>query len=344
VVALAISIEKRTGTGSDRGDGAILRAFLYDADGSDREIDVDDVSLDKLGKRELLWLDVGTTDKDIPGDLWRKLDFDDAAAERAMRPSQRPSIEAFDSFFRVSLVVVDERDHSFEPVGLRALAGENWIVTMHAQEFDLVKSFNEPLKGETALGELDGPRFLATLLNWLLNGYFHVVDELEEHVDELDEKLLTKEMEEEELLAELLKSRRRITRLRRTLGPHRDVIAMLAQPDSNLFTDSDHAAESYQRLHERLETAMEAIDDVREMLIGSFDVFMTQTAQRTNDVMKVLTVVSVLLLPAVVVAGVMGMNFKVGFFAHAGLFWVTIAGMALMAAVTLLVARWRRWI
>jgi len=73
-------------------------------------------------------------------------------------------------------------------------------------------------------------------------------------------------------------------------------------------------------------------------------VFMTQPAQRTNDVMKVLTVVSVLLLPAVVVAGVMGMNFKVGFFEHAGLFWVTIAGMGLMAAVTLAIARWRHWI
>jgi magnesium transporter len=341
---MVISTEKRAEKGKVRGEGPLLRAFLYDADGTDREVDIDDVSLDGLGKRELLWIDAGTNEQDTPGDLWKKLDFDQATVERAMRPSERPSIEAFDSFFRVSLVVVDEHDHSFEPVGVRAFAGENWIVTIHPQEFDLVESFNEPLKGETALGEMDGPRFLATLLNWLLNGYFHVVDELEEQVDQLDEKLLTKEMEEEELMAELLKSRRRVTRLRRMLGPHRDVISMLAQPDSKLFTDSDHSAESYQRVHDRLETAMEAIDDVREMLIGSFDVFMTQTAQRTNDVMKVLTVVSVLLLPAVVVAGVMGMNFKVGFFAHPGLFWVTIAGMGLMAMLTLAIARWRHWI
>jgi magnesium transporter len=340
---MAVSIQKRARTGTDQAEQT-LRAFLYDANGSDREVDLDDISLDKLGKRELLWIDAGWPDEDMPNDLWTKLDFDQTTVERAMRPSERPSIEAFDTFFRVSLIVVDEHDHSYEPVGLRALAGENWIVTIHPPEFDLVESFNEPLKGETALGEMDGPRFLATLLNWLLNGYFHVVDDLEEQVDQLDEKLLTKELEEEELLAELLKSRRRITRLRRTLGPHRDVISMLAQPDSKLFTDSDRSPESYQRLHDRLETAMEAIDDVREMLIGSFDVFMTQTAQRTNDVMKVLTVVSVLLLPAVVVAGVMGMNFKVGFFDHPGLFWVTIAGMGLLAVVTLAIARWRDWI
>jgi len=341
---MVVSIEKRAEKDKDQSQGPLLRAFLYDADGSDREVDIDDVSLDKLDKRELLWVDAGTNEKDTPKDLWKKLDFDEATVERALRPSERPSIEAFDSFFRVSLVVVNEHDHSYKPVALRALAGENWIVTIHPPEFDLVESFNEPLKGETALGEMDGPRFLATLLNWLLNGYFHVVDELEEQIDQLDEKLLKKEMEEDELMAELLQSRRRVTRLRRTLGPHRDVISILAQPESTLFTDSDHSVESYQRLHDRLETAMEAIDDVREMLIGSFDVFMTQTAQRTNDVMKILTVVSVLLLPAVVVAGVMGMNFKVGFFEHAGLFWVTIAGMGLMALVTLAIARWRHWI
>ncbi len=341
---MVISTEKRATTDRERAEGPVLRAFLYDAAGSDREVELGDVALDKLGKRELLWVDASASDEDTPNELWTKLGFDEGTVQRAMRPSERPSIEAFDSFFRVSLVVVNEHDRSYQPVGLRALAGDNWIVTIHPPEFDLVESFNEPLKGETALGEMDGPRFLATLLNWLLNGYFHVVDELEEQVDQLDEKLLTKELEEEELMAELLQSRRRITRLRRTLGPHRDVISMLAQPDSKLFTDSDHSAESYQRLHDRLETAMEAIDDVREMLIGSFDVFMTQTAQRTNDVMKVLTVVSVLLLPAVVVAGVMGMNFKVGLFTHPDLFWVTIVGMGLLALVTLAIARWRDWI
>src|SRR5213593_1153586 len=107
---MVISTDKRTETGKDQAEGPILRAFLYDADGSDREVDIEDVSLDKLGKRELLWVDAGTKEKDSPSDLWKKLDFDEATVERALRPSERPSIEAFDSFFRVSLVVVDEHD------------------------------------------------------------------------------------------------------------------------------------------------------------------------------------------------------------------------------------------
>jgi magnesium transporter len=83
---------------------------------------------------------------------------------------------------------------------------------------------------------------------------------------------------------------------------------------------------------------------VREMLIGTFDVHMTGMAQRTNDVMRILTLASVVLLPSVVIAGVMGMNFKVGFFDQASLFFVVVAAMVLLALGTVIVARWRRWL
>jgi Mg2+ and Co2+ transporter CorA len=69
-----------------------------------------------------------------------------------------------------------------------------------------------------------------------------------------------------------------------------------------------------------------------------------RTEQRTNEIMKVLTLASVLLLPGALIAGVMGMNFKVGFFEHAVYFWVVVGLIAVVAAATLAVARARRWI
>jgi magnesium transporter len=60
--------------------------------------------------------------------------------------------------------------------------------------------------------------------------------------------------------------------------------------------------------------------------------------------MKVLTLVTVILLPATVLGGIMGMNFKVGLFNHAWLFWVVVATMLLIAALVLSLARSRRWI
>jgi magnesium transporter len=71
---------------------------------------------------------------------------------------------------------------------------------------------------------------------------------------------------------------------------------------------------------------------------------MIRTSQRTNDVMRILTIISVILLPAIVLAGVMGMNFRVSFFEDPGLFWITLAIMVGVAAFVLAVARRARWI
>ena len=97
-------------------------------------------------------------------------------------------------------------------------------------------------------------------------------------------------------------------------------------------------------MRDRLEAAVQAARDSRESVVGSFDVLLASTGQRTNEIMKVLTLVSVLILPGTLLAGVMGMNFKLGLFTEDAYFWVVIAAMVLVAIVTLVVARMRDWI
>jgi magnesium transporter len=71
---------------------------------------------------------------------------------------------------------------------------------------------------------------------------------------------------------------------------------------------------------------------------------MGRLAQRSNDVVKVLTILSAILLPSVVLAGVMGMNFKAGFFDEPSNFFVVLGVMAAMSGIILGIARWRRWL
>jgi Mg2+ and Co2+ transporter CorA len=94
----------------------------------------------------------------------------------------------------------------------------------------------------------------------------------------------------------------------------------------------------------RLERAIDAVENAREQLVGTFDIVTTRTGERTNDVMRVLTVISAVLLPSVVIAGVMGMNFKDPLFDEPGNFLVVLVAMATLAIAILGFARWRRWI
>ena len=85
----------------------------------------------------------------------------------------------------------------------------------------------------------------------------------------------------------------------------------------------------------RFEATVQEARDARESIVGSFDVLIARTGHRTNDIMKILTLTSVILLPGTLIAGVMGMNFKVGLFAHTSLFWVVVALIIAVAPLTL---------
>jgi magnesium transporter len=95
---------------------------------------------------------------------------------------------------------------------------------------------------------------------------------------------------------------------------------------------------------ERLERAIDAAENARELLVGSFDIYLGRAAQRSNDVMKTLTLVSAIALPAIVLAGVMGMNFKLEFFEDPSRFWIVITTMVAFSIGILVVSRVRRWI
>ena len=170
-----------------------------------------------------------------------------------------------------------------------------------------------------------------------------MIEELQTEIDELDARVLDRRPDERDLLDRLIELRSRVRTLRNTLSRHRPVLSLLSHPDSGTVVGSE-AAEVYQQVGERLQQALDEIDTTPGMLVGSFDVFMTRTAQATNDIMKRLTIVSVLLLPAVVIAGIMGMNFQVGFFDHAWIFWAVLVLMGVLAAATLYIAKRRHWL
>lgn len=89
--------------------------------------------------------------------------------------------------------------------------------------------------------------------------------------------------------------RRRIARARRHLTSLQEVFAELARPDF-LPSVGENERQALGAVIQRLDRATDAVGNAREMLIGTFGVHMTRTAQRTNDIMKILTIVSVILL------------------------------------------------
>jgi Mg2+ and Co2+ transporter CorA len=194
---------------------------------------------------------------------------------------------------------------------------------------------------------LDAPSFLTTLLEWVVTSYLRAFDEIEETLDRSDVEALQQPTttDPEKQIETLGNARRRVGRLRRTLAPHRELFAALSHSEFDPLS-SEGSAERFLALAGRVDAALASARDVRDGIASSFDVLIVRTEHRTNEIMKVLTLASILLLPGALLAGVAGMNvnFNAHTFVHSPLFWLVVTAIILIALATLALARLRRWI
>lgn len=327
-------------TDGDQEDG--IQAWLYDVTGDDAPIRVSDVNLADLNDQQIIWVDVDLRSASDVDAVFKVLGIEDLVGELDTTV-RRPSLTAHDNLVQLNVLAAREHPSDFVPVALFCLVGKNWVATLHEDELNLVEEFNAPLASDTRLGALDSSAFLAMVLDWHLNTYLRTIDAVQMAIDEVDEMLLKPRAKEVPQLERLFQLRRQVTKLRNALSPHRDVFGPLSNPHSEVLF-STTAASDFHRLLKRLENALEEVNTSREMIAVSFDIYMTKVSQNTNDIMKRLTLASVLLLPAVLLAGIMGMNFKVPLFEEPSNFWLAIFAMGLLAICTLVFARFRRWL
>ena len=320
-----------------------LHAYLFDADGTDCTVELDESVVHGLTDQQLLWVDVsGNAAEDLErvGSL---LDLHPESVRNLLEPIGRPRLDNYGRYFQLNVIAVHSEGADYRPVPLDFFAGANYVLTVHRDEIDSLKEFRGHVRGDTQIGRLTSATFLVALLDWHVTSYFRVLDDLEAEVERLDEEGL-EQRPERGFLGELAALRRKIGSPRRMLTPHRDVFSTLARPDFEAIASSDSACalpvvEQPPRARRRCRRERAGHG------AGSFELYMTRTAQQTNDVMRVLTLATVLMGTGALVAGVMGMNFELPFFqSGAAGFWSVVIGMLAALVALVGVAKLKHWI
>ena len=320
-----------------------VRSCLYRADDVDLEIEVDAKSLARLDERQLLWVDMSAPDEAEVARIAELFHLKPSALRLPPVP-HRPRLENFGPCFRVAVYAAfgggGEVACRAQPLTL--VAGENFVISVHAGDLPFLEELRGREKGDTKLGELTAESFVASLLDWQLSTYFHAVERLEHLVDEAEVSILGRNASSG-FLHRLVRARQEISELRRLLKPHRDVIYGLSRPDFTA-TERPEARPHFLALNEHFERAEDALESARDLVVGSFDLFSTRAAQRMNETMRALTFVTVLMGMLSLIAGVMGMNFGLPIFDSGMAGFLTVLGvMASIAGAAMLIGRWRRW-
>jgi magnesium transporter len=291
-----------------------------------------------------LWVDLAAPT--IPEGLilsdtfhFHKLSIEDALSAR-----QYPKAEAYDGYLYVILhgIHYQKGDHSFATHDVDFFVGPNYLVTVHDGDS---ASINE-LRGHCTRNAKilsEGPvSLLHRIVDAMVDSIRPEVDKLEDRIDELEKRIFDKP--DPKLIKKILDEKREVAGLRRIVTPQRDVIARLARRD---FVDI--STEMSFRFRDVYDHLVRVADDVlifQDRITGLLDAHLSNVSNRLNEVMKVLTVVSTVLMPLTVLTSAYGMNVPLPHFpgGDGAQFW-WLAGISLALAGGMLVMfRRKRWI
>ncbi len=340
--------EARPGISDGTGIGGrdLVKAYLFDEEHGE-EVDGWEDALRTLGDGDVLWIDLDSPSDELATTVCEALGTGELDLN-GPRGRDRASFSQNDGYLHVTSIAVSEKesDPDRETVAIDCFVGANWIVTVHGAEIAALDDFRRIAEGEGAVGRLDAPSFLAALLEWVIASYLRAFDEIEAQLEDFDVDALKRPTTNpEQQISTLVAARRRVGHLRRALAPHREIFAALSHSEFDPISTEGSSAR-FTQVAGRVDAALASARDAKDGIASSFDVLIVRTEHRTNEIIKILTIASILLLPGALLAGIAGMNvnFKLGVFFSSTLFWAVLATIVGIAGVTLGLARYRRWI
>lgn len=291
-----------------------------------------------------VWVDIAAPSKPESLILSETFGFHPLAVEDAMSERQFPKAEAYDGYLYVVLhgINFQKSESCFATHDVDFFLGPTYLVTVHDGTSRSIGEMREHCPRNAKL-MAEGPVSLFhRIVDTMVDHYRPEIDKLEDRIDELEEQVF--ESPRSDFIREILKEKRDVSSLRRIVTPQRDVIARLARRD---FVDiSTEMSFRFRDVHDHLVRVTDDALNFQDRITGILDAHLSNVSNRLNEVMKVLTIASTLLLPPTMLAGFYGMNVPLPHFpgGEAAQFW-WLAGICIAVAGSMLAYfRIRRWI
>lgn len=324
-------------------------AILYDADGEDRELGLDDLAGHSLGEFRLLWVDLLAADAGTLDRVWQALDLPAHSRAAIEADASHPALGNNGEVFWVRVAALaggsgkregkERKDARARPEGVvvAIIAGAHFVLTIHDQPVEYLDNQRKREDVDSRVGVLSAESFTAALLDWHLSTYFDAVADFEEDIERLEVGILSDRRLD--CLPQLRHLRKGASRLRRMLAPHRAVYDGMSRPDFRP-AESEEVNRNFEKLDIHFERAMDVVENARDLVVGSFELFSSQTALQTNKSMAILTFATVVLGLLAVLAGMLGMNFDAPFFdTQTTGFLLASGSMLLLGIIALVIGR-----
>ena len=269
----------------------------------------------------MLWLDLEAPDEAEIALLQTKFGFHPLAIEDAVRPHERPKVEAYPGYYLIifySALYVGEGstnqgalplatlpDPQIDLRQLAIFAGKNFIVTIHQQPVDQIGATLARWTLANAHSDSSVAALLHALLDAIVDDYFTLMDQIVDWVEELEDTIFSRFRDG--AIAEIFAIKKDLLLLRRVVTPERDVLNILLRQEVPIFQGGSLVY--LQDVYDHLVRVTDTIDTYRDLLSSALDSYLSLQSNQLNQLIKTLTLSSIILMSCSLIAGIYGMNF-----------------------------------
>ncbi|MEM6456601.1 MAG: magnesium/cobalt transporter CorA, partial [Acidobacteriota bacterium] len=284
-----------------------FHCIVYDANQLDEQRPASVADLPDAAVQGVTWIDVvGLGDANVLRALGARYRIHPLALEDIANVHQRPKVESYsdEELFIILRQLDAHTDDGTEQVSFFVRPG--LVITFQEQDGDDLDPVRYRLRQGGPRLRDSGADYLAyALIDAIVDAYAPELDAREAALDAIEERLLSTADEDD--LRALHQLRRELTFLARAAAPVRDVVAALRRATTPLMREETRIF--LRDCHDHAARAVERIDAGREQITHLVDLYLSQVGHRTNDVMRVLTIISTIFIPLSFIAGLYGMNF-----------------------------------
>jgi magnesium transporter len=229
--------------------------------------------------------------------------------EDILNTDQRPKLDQYDDYIYLILKTLHWHPGNgaldTEQIGI--VLGQTFVLTFQEQEADNFDTIRERLRNDKGRIRQHGADYLAySLLDTTVDHYFVILEKISDAIAELEEEVATEPTRR--TLQGIHDLKRELLFLRKSVWPLREVIGSLQRNDSGLFQQTTNI---YLRdVYEHTVQVVDATETFRDIVSGLLDIYLSSISNRTNDIMKVLTVIATIFIPLTFITSLYGMNFE----------------------------------
>jgi magnesium transporter len=324
--------------GEQKVKDILLRLIDFDAETlSESVIDSVAKAAKYQEKNSVTWFNVdGLHNTKLMQEISKEFKLDPLILADVLNVNARPTMKVYNNCIFISLRMLQSEEGSDKILSenLSLILTKSVLFTFQERKGDVFEPVRDRIRAQNGRIRKSGTDYLLfALLDIVIDHYIYLVSVLGEKIEELEDQLLAEPTQE--VVETINRYKRELNFLRRSIKPAKEMIFAVLKLDTGLITEE--TAIHYHELRDNVNQANESSDHYREILSDQLNIYHTTISGKLNDIMKFLTVFSVVFIPLTFIAGIYGTNFdfvpelhlKYGYFIMWGVFVVLTVAMLL---------------